>query len=65
VPDEFSGAEAADRDAVLQHVGDDVEFRFALDEAAAVLLHRGPVEWAKPAAVGDQVVVGQGLAAEQ
>jgi hypothetical protein len=66
VPDRLAGAEAADRLTVrAEHVGDDGDLRLALHEAAAVLLRRRPTEVAAAAAEGDQVVVGQRLAAEQ
>jgi hypothetical protein len=66
VPDGLAGAEAADRLAVrAEHVGDDVDFRMAGDEALAVLLHRREVEIAEAAAEGDEVGVGETLAAEE
>ena len=60
-----SRTEAPDRDAVLDHVGDDVDLRVAVDEALAVLLDGRVIERAEAAAERDQVVVGQPLAAEQ
>ena len=65
VPDRFAVAEAADRLAVHLDVGDDVDLRQALDEAAAGLLDRRPVEIAEAAAEGDQLLVAQRLAADQ
>jgi hypothetical protein len=57
--------QAADRLAVHLDVGHDVDFGHALDEAAAVLLDRRPVEVAEPAAECDQLVIVQRLAAHQ
>ena len=65
VPHRFAVAEAADRRAVHLDIGDDVDLRQALDETAAGLLDRGPVEIAKAAAEGDQLLVVERLPAEQ
>ncbi len=65
MPHCFTVAEAADRLAVHLDVGDDIDFRHAFDETTTVLLDRREVEIAESAAEGDQVVVGEGLVAEQ
>ncbi len=59
MPDRLAGAEAADRLAVHHHVGDDVDFRQAFDEAPAGFLDRRPVEVAEAAAERDQVLVAR------
>ena len=59
VPHRFAVAEAADRLAVHLDVGDDVDLRQPLDEAAAGLLDRRPVEIAEAAAERDQVLVAE------
>ncbi len=64
MPHRFAVAEAADRLAVHLDVGDDVDLRHPLDEAAAVLLDWGPVEVTEPAAERDQLLVAQRLTAE-
>ena len=65
VPHRFARAEAADRNTVLDHVRDDVDFRMPVDEASPVLLDRREVQLAEPAAERDQVIVAQRLSAEQ
>ena len=65
VPDGFAGAEAADGDAVLDHVRDDVDLRMAVDEPAPVLLDGRLVERAEAAAERGQVAVVELLIAEQ
>ena len=65
VPHRLAVAEAADRLAVHLDVGDDVDLRHALDEAAAVLLDRRPVEVAEPPAERDEVGIVERLAAKQ
>ena len=65
MPHGFPGTEAADRDAALDHVGDDVDFRVAVDEPPAILLHRRVVERAESTAEQDQILVGQPLPAKQ
>lgn len=65
MPDGLTGAEAADRNAVLDDVRDDVDFRVPRDEALPVLLHRRNIEVAETTAERDQVIVGQGLIAKQ
>ena len=65
MPDGFTGAEAADRDTVLDDIGDDVDLGESLDEPAAVLLDRRLVERAEAAAEGNQIAVGELLIAEQ
>src|SRR5580704_15751006 len=47
VPRRLAGAQTADGDAVLDDVGDHVYLGLAVDETAAVLLHRRPVERAE------------------
>ena len=65
MPHGLACAEAADRLAVHLHIRDDIDFREALDEAPAILLHWRPVEIAEAAAEGDQILVGQVLSADQ
>jgi len=65
VPDGFAGAEAADRDPVLDDVRHHVDLRMAVDEPPPVLLDGRLVERAEAAAERDQVAVGQLLIAKQ
>ena len=65
VPHRFTGAEAANGDAVLDHVGDDVDLGTAFNESPAVLLDGGVIERAEAAAECDQVLVCEMLIAEQ
>src|SRR5436190_23132215 len=65
MPDSLAVTQTADGLAVHTHVGDDVDLRQPLDEAAPALLHGCPVEIAKPAAECDQVLITEGLVAEQ
>src|SRR5207253_2520015 len=52
VPHRFTGAEAANGDAVLDHVGDDVDLGTAFNESPAVLLDGGVIERAEAAEIG-------------
>ena len=65
MPNRLAVPEAADRLAVFQNVGDDVKFGHALDETAPGLLDGSKVEFAESAAEGDQLGIGQLLAAKQ
>jgi hypothetical protein len=65
VPHRLAGAQAADRHAILDHVGHNVDFWMTFDEAPAVLLYRRPVEFTEPAAERDHLVIAEHLAAEQ
>jgi sodium-dependent dicarboxylate transporter 2/3/5 len=65
MPDGFTGAEAADGDAVLDDVRDDVDLGIPVDEPAPVLLDRRLIECAEAAAERDQVGVGELLIAHQ
>ena len=65
MPHRFAGAEAADRLAILLHIGHDIDLGQAFDKAAAGFLHRSPIEIAESAAEGDEILVVEGLAAEQ
>jgi len=66
VPHRLPGAEAADGLAIRpDHIGDDVEFRLALDEAAPVLLDRRPVEFPEEPAEADQLIRAQALIPEE
>src|SRR6516225_9063229 len=62
MPDSLAGAEAPDRDAILDHIRYHVDFRMAFDKAAARLLYRRPIQAAKAPAEGDQIVVIEVLA---
>jgi hypothetical protein len=53
VPDEFAGAEAADRSAILDYVRDDVDLGVTLDEPSAGLLYRRQIQLAEAPAEGD------------
>src|SRR5882672_6187943 len=64
VPDGLTVTQAADLLPVYLDVGDNVDFRQALDKAAAVLLDRRPIEIAQAAAERDQILVAERLAAE-
>ena len=65
MPNRLAIAEAADRLAVFDDIGDDVEFRHALDEPASGFLDGSKIEFAEAAAEGDQLSVGKLLAAKQ
>jgi hypothetical protein len=64
VPHQRGIAETADRDAVIDHVGDDIDLRVAVDETPAVLLDRRRIEGAEAAIEGEQIVA-EALAAKQ
>ena len=59
VPHGLAGAQAADRHAVFNDIRNDVDFRHALDEAPAVLLHRRVIEVAE---AGGRMRSGRGRA---
>jgi hypothetical protein len=65
VPDGLAGAEAADGDAVFDHVRHDVDLGMPFDEPAAVFLDRRLIERPEPAAEGDQIGVAELLVAKQ
>jgi sodium-dependent dicarboxylate transporter 2/3/5 len=65
MPDGFARAEAADGDAVLDDVRDDVDLGIAVDEPAAVLLDGRLIERPEAAAERDQIGVAQLLIAQQ
>jgi solute carrier family 13 (sodium-dependent dicarboxylate transporter), member 2/3/5 len=65
VPHGLAGAEAADGDAVFDHVRDDVNLGMTFDEPAAIFLDRRVVERAESTAEADQVVVTELLVAKQ
>ena len=65
VPHGFTGAETADRHAVLDHVRDDVNLGMPLDEPASVLLDGRVIERAEPAAERDQIVISELLMAKE
>ena len=65
MPDRFTGTQAPDGDTILDHVGDDIDFRIAFDETAAGFLNGRPIELAEAPAEGDQILVVQLLAAEE
>src|SRR5262249_6354939 len=65
VPDRLTRTKAANRDAVLDDVGDDVDFGAAFDEAAAVFLDRRLIELTELPAERHEVVVAQLLPADE
>jgi sodium-dependent dicarboxylate transporter 2/3/5 len=65
VPHRLAGAEAANRDAVLDDVRHDVDLGMPFDEPAAVLLDRRLIEGAETAAERDQIAIAELLIAEQ
>ena len=65
MPDRFAVAEATDGLAVHLDVGDDVNLRQALDEAAPGLLDGRPVEIAQAVAERDQFMIVEPLIANQ
>src|SRR5262245_55651458 len=65
VPHRLAGAEAADGDAVFDHVRDDVDFGMTFDEPSAVFLDRRLIERAESTAEGDQIGVAELLIAKQ
>ncbi len=65
VPHRFTRAEAADGDAVLDHVGDHVDLGMTFDESASVLLDGRVIEPAEAAAECDQIFVRELLIAKQ
>jgi solute carrier family 13 (sodium-dependent dicarboxylate transporter), member 2/3/5 len=65
VPHGLAGAEAADGDAVFDHVRYDVDLGMTVDEPPAVFLDRRLVERAESTAEDDQVGVTELLVAEQ
>ena len=64
MPDRLAVAEIADRLAVLDHVGDDVEFRMLLVERLAVGVRPRRIELAEIFAEGDELRVGEILPVE-
>jgi sodium-dependent dicarboxylate transporter 2/3/5 len=65
MPHGLARAEAADGDAVFDHVRDDVDLGMTFDEPAAVFLDRRVVQRAESTAESDQVVVTELLVAKQ
>jgi hypothetical protein len=65
VPHRFACPEAADCQAVLHDVRDDVDFGVSLDEPPPGLLHGRAVEVAEAAAEAREILVGQCLIAEE
>jgi hypothetical protein len=65
VPNRLAAPKASDRLAVLQNVGDDVNFRHTLDEPASGLLYGSEVEFAESPTEGDQVGIGKILVTKQ
>jgi hypothetical protein len=65
VPYRFAVAQAADRFAVHLDVGDDPDLRQALDNIAASILDRRPVEITQPATKCYQLLIAQRLAGEK
>ena len=65
MPHRFAVAQAADWLAVHLDVGDDVDFWQPLNETAAGLLNRRPVEITQPATKCYQLMVAQRLVAEK
>ena len=65
VPDGLAIAQASDRRAVHEHVGDGVDLGQALDDATSGFLYGSPVEIAKASAECDQALVAERLIAKQ
>ena len=65
MPHGFAIPQAADRLPVHLDVGDDVDLRQALDEPAAVLLDRCPIEVSETATECNQVLVTERLTANK
>jgi solute carrier family 13 (sodium-dependent dicarboxylate transporter), member 2/3/5 len=65
MPYGLAGTEAADGDAVFDHVRHDVNLGMAFDEPAAVFLDRRLVECAESTTEGDQIGVAELLIVEQ
>ena len=65
MPDGFACSQAANWNAVFDHVGNDINLRMALDKAPPCLLDRRPVQRTKTPAERDQILIGQFLPPEQ
>src|SRR4029077_17192162 len=64
MPHGFAVAEIAHRLSVLDHVGDDVEFRIRLVERLDVRIRSGPRELAEVSAEGNELRIREVLAVE-
>jgi hypothetical protein len=62
MPDRFTIAETADRPAVLNHIGDDVDVRVVLVERLAIRIRPRRIELAEIAAEREKLRVRQTLA---